>query len=309
MKNLYWLIRREIWEHKVEFVWAPVLVSALFVVLAVAWSVNLHSGFHAEFLINGEPFNPNATSNVGHGQLFQQAIGAVFATMAYIQFSLVAFVVFTYFAGTLVDEKRDRSVLFWKSMPVTDTEVILSKVITGAGLVPIFSVLVALASVLLVGLVVAFGMSRVAGSGSVFTSVFDAFNTWAVVTLSTLPLQIVWAIPTIGWALMVSSFVRTNATLWAIGTPLIALAIVAIFTVVFRIEWQTAFGTPFLRLVVGTIPTSWLTIYDSGDGGDLAASFIGRDNVTRMTGLWLGVLAGAAMTYVAVLMRRRASGD
>src|SRR3546814_20822192 len=41
---------------------------------------------------------------------------------------VLGFVVFFYCLGALYDDRRDRSILFWKSLPVSDASTVLSKV-------------------------------------------------------------------------------------------------------------------------------------------------------------------------------------
>jgi len=44
MKTFYWLVKREFWEHKGGFFWAPVISGIVFLELALDQPVE---GFHA----------------------------------------------------------------------------------------------------------------------------------------------------------------------------------------------------------------------------------------------------------------------
>ncbi|WP_210235883.1 ABC-2 transporter permease, partial [Mesorhizobium sp. M1C.F.Ca.ET.212.01.1.1] len=61
---------------------------------------------------------------------------------------VLAFVVFFYCLGALYDDRRDRSILFWKSLPLSDTQTVLSKVISALIVAPLIAVIAGIITML-----------------------------------------------------------------------------------------------------------------------------------------------------------------
>src|SRR5205085_5485732 len=113
------------------------------------------------------------------------------------------FVLFFYCLGSLYDDRRDRSVLFWKSLPVTNLETILSKVAMATVVVPAlylaFSFLLQLAVLVLLSVVVLFH------GESPMTLVWEPatpIQLWTKM-LATLPIGALWSLPTVGWLMFI----------------------------------------------------------------------------------------------------------
>ena len=58
---------------------------------------------------------------------------------------MLGFVVFFYCLGSLYDERKDRSVLFWKSLPVSDRDTVLSKALSALVVAPTLAIAVGIA--------------------------------------------------------------------------------------------------------------------------------------------------------------------
>jgi ABC-2 type transport system permease protein len=137
------LLRREFWEHKGGFFWAPAVAGGIFVLLSLMGiivglvaarkipdgaTINTDSG---SFQVNGMNL-AMLTDNVSAEDLREigNAIDVSLFMAASWPLIVLAFVVFFYCLGSLYDERKDRSVLFWKSLPVSDAETVLSKVLS-----------------------------------------------------------------------------------------------------------------------------------------------------------------------------------
>lgn len=135
-----------------------------------------------------------------------------------------------YMLDTLYGERKDRSVLFWKSMPVSDTTTVISKVLAGLVLAPVIYMIVVMASQF-VALVIA-SLAAI-GSG---VSVWDVI--WAPSNLVVQWLQMfvyaavagLWMLPFFGWILLASAFARSLPLAWAGGVPAGISIVEAIFT-------------------------------------------------------------------------------
>src|SRR5690606_32386321 len=138
-----WLLRREFWEHKGGFLWAPLvagavslLLSAMGIVIAMVAArdsmpedvdISLDTGTRIQ--INGMDLGM-LTSQLGHQDLARlgDGIDLTLILASGWPFVVLGFVMFFYCLGALYDERKDRSVLFWKSLPLSDSSTVLSKV-------------------------------------------------------------------------------------------------------------------------------------------------------------------------------------
>jgi len=136
-----WLVKREFWEYRGAFLRTPIIIASVMVaimalVLMIA-EVTAHrngvnvSGVHLDELAN----------NMSAAQLEKlhagESIGLLFMCMP-IGIGLF-FVLFSYATGALYNDRADRSVLFWKSLPISDTQTVLAKVVTAMFVAPVLA--------------------------------------------------------------------------------------------------------------------------------------------------------------------------
>ena len=143
MGTLRWLLKREYWENRGGFLYAPLiagLISLVMSTIGIAFGLfALHraardGGLH----IDGEDVNINGldlallTRDISAKDLADLGNGLdlTLVLSSAWPFLVLAFVVFFYCLGALYDDRRDRSILFWKSLPLSDTQTVLSKVIS-----------------------------------------------------------------------------------------------------------------------------------------------------------------------------------
>jgi ABC-2 type transport system permease protein len=320
MKTMKWLLQREFWEHKGSMFWAPVVVGAailLFVGTMVGMGLNQGNiRFKDHVKVQGESIS-HAINSIPAAERAQviDAVANVYLATAAPLYLMLSVVVFFYCLGALYDERRDRSILFWKSLPVSDAHTVLSKVLTALCVAPLITIAMAtFTSVLLLfigGLVLAVNGINLFGDVLSNPAVYLA----PLEVLGLLPVYIVWALPTVGWLLMVSAWARSKVFLWAVGAPLIAMAIVKWVEVLFGIDMNLHwFGQNVLaRGFVGLFPGIWLPLDHvatstlvQGEHGvvDMAGVFLQSWKSLGSPQAYLGALAGAAMIYVAMRLRR-----
>ena len=315
MNTMKWLIKRELWEHKSGFFWAPLVfggvMTVLFALLAFMGVAKIGS---KNMRINGQEVT--GLSNV----MSPETVDAVVTQMVngYMGFSmpllaLFSFVTFYVCLGALFDERKDRSVLFWKSLPVSDTETVLSKVVVAIGVAPLIALAVAtivsLCMLLLTAIAAAAGgvnvFGKILGSSALYVAPFQV--------AAVLPVYILWALPSVGWLLMVSAWARAKPLLWAVVAPLLTAGLISWFNSMFEFGlrtdwmWNDIIGRGLLSIV----PGSWIALNpldgqhiaglkEAGLGPLLSQSWqqLGAAN------LWIGVVAGCAMIYAAIRLRR-----
>jgi ABC-2 type transport system permease protein len=135
MNTMKWLVKREFWEHKGGFFWAPAVVSGIATLFALAGSI-----------IGGVLISKHRDEIQYHGNVAEHAqqlggMGDGMLMGGIILMSVVlGFVLFFYLLGSLYDDRRDRSILFWKSMPLSDSQMVLSKLACALLLAPVVSI-------------------------------------------------------------------------------------------------------------------------------------------------------------------------
>ena len=135
MKTMKWLLKREFWEHKGAFFWAPIVAAGvMFIFLLVTLGLGTTlSHFDFSYSENGDAKQSVSSAVHTFGPLadkFAQGIGDSYMLFGAPLFAILGFVVFFYCLNSLYDERRDRSILFWKSLPISDRDTVLSKLIS-----------------------------------------------------------------------------------------------------------------------------------------------------------------------------------
>ena len=134
---------------------------------------------------------------------------------------VMSFVVFFYLLGSLYDDRKDRSILFWKSLPASDTLTIASKLITAMVLAPLTFLIVMILTHIIMALIGSLMvLSADANPWTLFLSVVNPFKAWAMIAASWFA-QSIWALPVYGWLLLVSAFAPRVPLLFATLPPLI----------------------------------------------------------------------------------------
>ena len=183
-RPFYWSVRREIWEHRSVFM-GPLIAAGL-VLLGTALA-------HV----------PGSHVYMGNTGGAPPAIFAMlpFMVAAGIVMITALIVAFAYCLSALNAERRDRSILFWKSLPVSDLTTVLAKAAVPTIIIPV----VAFAAILATQLVV------LLASATSWNAAGDVIST----TLIYGPLVLgLWYAPIYGWLLLVSSWAKRGAFLW-----------------------------------------------------------------------------------------------
>jgi len=320
--TMKWLLRREFWEHKGAMFWAPLIVGALLVVLmgcTVTYGIMAH-GIPAHVTINGQELDHARLDAVLPAET--KMVAANIATGMYLGasaplFAILTGVVFFYCLGALYDERRDRSILFWKSLPVSDPMTVLSKAITAMVVAPAITIVLAVAASLVLLFIACAALS--AQGLNLFSALLSSSDLYLAPLrlVALLPVYVVWAVPTVGWLLLVSSWAKSKPILWAVGVPVVALvAIKWINAALENFSGQTLLLAHYAsdvvaRILGGIVPGIWFTfpgvtaaIHLNGHGIDM--SNVVPQSYMSLAGAdaWIGVAMGAAMLYAAVRMRR-----
>lgn len=314
------LLKREFWEHKGGFLWAPVVASVVFLALTLMAMITAEVvGNKTGVQVNGIHL-AELTKNLGPEELLKLSavLDMSFLMASAWPYLVLAFVVFFYCLGTLFDERRDRSVLFWKSLPVSDRDTVLSKVASALLVAPLIATAVAILTgfgffLLLSGFVLWH-------HGDPLTLLWGPANplrtTWMLV--GWLPVYVIWALPTVGWLLLCSAWAKSKPFLWALVIPVLSGVLVSWFDLMhlFSLETRWYWSHVVARLLGGTWPGSYL-LYNNNNFDQYQFHDLNQpENLDRIfsvgtawAGLanievWIGAAIGIAMIVVAIRLRR-----
>jgi ABC-2 type transport system permease protein len=210
------LIRRELTEHRSS--WAVTSVfGGLFVlaaVLAVFGLVRV-GGRHGGMTLTEIAEHVNAAD-------IYPGLVIVFMPIGMLLAAVMTFVVFFYLLDALYAERKDRSILFWKSLPVSDLQVVGSKYLVGAAAIPLLTVVVFLVTAFLVWLIG--GLTLLwAGTGEALASGPAALLQVTTMLVYLLLIQALWFLPIHGWLLLVSAFAKRAVLAWALIPPVLVI--------------------------------------------------------------------------------------
>jgi ABC-2 type transport system permease protein len=217
MKRLIALLRREYWENKGAFRTTPLVIAGLnivFLLMAIFTTAHIDSELYtfreAVRVMAEQP--PELRGMV----MYQGMLGSsVFFTV------VMAFVIFFYLLGSLYDDRKDRSILFWKSLPASDTLTLASKLLSAMVVIPTFFLLILIVTHIIMAIIGSLMIIGVDGNPwTLFLSLANPFKAWAMIAASWYAHSI-WALPMYGWLILVSAFAPRVPLLFATLPPLV----------------------------------------------------------------------------------------
>jgi ABC-2 type transport system permease protein len=217
MNRLLALMKREFWENKGAFRTTPLVIGGLFLAAMVMFLITFNH-FDNEFQSLKELLRFIAQQDV---VLRDRILYAANLEISAIFASVLAFVVFFYLLGSLYDDRKDRSILFWKSLPASDTLTLASKLLAAMVVAPfIFWVVYVITHIVIMALFAVVVMVLGENPWTLFLSLGSPFKAWSLVLLSYFA-QSIWALPLYGWLMLVSAFAPRIPLLFAILPPVV----------------------------------------------------------------------------------------
>lgn len=273
-RPFYWSVRRELWEHRSVYL-GPAIAAG---VVLFGFILSLMQMSHFEY-------------ESSHGRFDLSALPYLIVSGAVLITALL--VAFAYCLGALNAEKRDRSILFWKSLPVSDLTTVLSKASIPMVVIPAVVIAVTLAAQLVVMVLLSITQHPATPGGPLdIGEVMTSSLIYGPLVLS------LWYAPIYGWLFLVSSWAKRGAFLWAILPPLAICVLEGI--VLHTKHFADLLG---LRLNGGFAAAFAL-------GAPSATGHFGMPQVTRAQfftspDLWVGLLVATGFIAASVWMRRR----
>jgi len=273
-RPFYWSVWRELWENHSIYI-APSIVSAII----------LFGSFVGSFHLPGRRQNALLLDPARRRAAIELPYDIVAVMLIFTAFIIGVF----YCLDALHGERRERSILFWKSLPVSDLTTVLSKVSVSLVVLPLVSFAVIVATQFMMLLI---STAALLPSGLAATT-WANFNLLqqSLVLLYGLIAIALWHAPIYGWALLVSGWVRRATFLWAV-LPLLGIAFFE------KITFNTSHFASMLKdRLLGFAPEAF----------EFSAHAIPRLTPGRYLsspGLWLGLVFAAAFIIAAVRLRR-----
>jgi ABC-2 type transport system permease protein len=315
MNTMKWLVKREFWEHKGGFYWTPAVIGAImtFILALTVFGAAYYGGKHGMQINGAQVTSLSRVMDANDRAEMVAAIATGYMGTAAPLFMAMAFVVFFFCLGALFDERKDRSVLFWKSLPVSDWETVLSKVATALVIAPLITLAFATITGVLNLLIIctAAAMSGVNVFGAVLSSSATYLAPFQLASI--IPVYIVWALPTVGWLMMVGAWARTKPFLWAVGVPCLIGALSSWFNAMFDFGWSIEWFWQHIvaRGLLSVAPGSWFAFtpvtpevsYLQHNADNMI--LVGESWRTLGTAnAWIGAAIGSAMVFAAIRLRR-----
>ena len=273
-RRMYWSVVRELWESRSIYI-APLSVAALillgFLIATIGRALS-EANLAQRRAVLEEPYS--------------------FAALLIMATTFIVSVF--YCLDALHGERRDRSILFWKSLPVSDLTTVLAKAAIPLVVLPLLTFAITVVTQWIMALVSsAVLLESGLGVAPLWTRL-SLSQTWLMLLYHLVTVHALWYAPIYGWLLLVSAWARRAAFLWA-GLPLLAIALVE----------KIAFNTTHFAAILG----------NRMSGGAEAVTMPGSspmDPMTHLTpghfltspGLWIGLAMTAGFLAGAVRLRR-----
>lgn len=324
--RLWVLMQREMWENRIGFIWAPLVLSAIVVTISLMSMFMVHQ-VDTQSLTTMDALRYYDSSFTAEQK--SNVMGTSVISMQVIFGSVMLIVTLFYLLGALYDDRKDRSILFWKSLPISDTMTVISKMASGALLLPaVFMIAMAITLFFMLILVSIYAIAADISPWANFWAPAQLFSHFVYFILGTL-VQAVWMLPLWGWLLLCSAFAPRLPLLFAVGIPLLISWIHKYWMLVQSFDYRSPSVMYYIgeRITQAVLPfnlhakvgndTIQIGLGDDEPEGDIindtlssvdfssTMSYLG-ERLSDLS-LWYGVVLGIAFMAAAVYFRRRSS--
>jgi len=284
------LVRRELWEHR--SIWVTPGAIGLIVTLGLIASF-VAASYFPDIVDISTLISSNAPESYRRAAL----IGVLLGNTTVFLIAMWFLTIF-YCLDTLYTERKDKSILFWRSLPVTDVETVVSKLLTALVVIPLVT-FAAVAVSQLINLILLTIYVTVQGgdAGHIIWSSLSLFDAWLATLLVLLAIPL-WISPLLGWFLFVSSWTRRSPFLVAF----LPLAVVPL------LEYVVSGGRSHM---LWDAITTHLTLDLDDDkikalieGGTSIVASLDFGAFLMNMQLWMGLIVCGLFTTAAIYVRR-----
>jgi len=277
VQAFYWSVRREFWENRLIYL-APLAAAAIFLVSFVINTIILRRRMHGVWPIAGHQHD---------------TLGLPYELSAALIMGIALVVGIFYSLDALYGERRDRSILFWKSMPVSDLTTVLSKLAIPLVIIPVLSYAITLVTQFIM-LVLA--SAALVGSGADIAAMWtqqSLFHVSLDLFYHMLTIHGLWYAPLYGWLLLVSAAAPRAPFVWAVTPPFVIWGVE-------KMAFNTTHFLSFLKVRLMGPPTADMPMPQNGD----FMSTLIPHHFFDQPGLWGGMAVAVVFLAIAVRVRR-----
>jgi ABC-2 type transport system permease protein len=291
MNTTIWLVRREFWENR-----------AIWLIPAVLGGLLVLASLFGGYQVLGAVDLTTVRAVVQAGALDGMVLIAV-------TFFVVMSIYSTwYLLDCLYADRRDRSILFWKSMPISDTATVACKLGTALIVIPLLYFALADLTTLIMAFIISVRANSYIDSslwrGGLWLQI-QALWLYLIVTAG------IWYLPVAAWLLVVSAWARRAVMLWSILPPLALVIAERVFLGTHVIAGQLAarLGGYFSHALQYTpAAANWVTTEIGHDTINTPVSviqFLNPGGFFSSSDTWIGAAVGAALIAGAIQLRMR----
>src|SRR6195256_4056482 len=278
-RPLYWSVRRELWENRSIYI-APLVAAIVFLLGFFISMLSLRHRMHGAWPLD------SAQGRDVFATRYELAAALIMGTALIVGIF--------YSLDALYGEHRDRSILFWKSLPVSDLTAVLSKLTIPLVILPLLSFAISLATqfiMLLLSSVILLGSG--VSIAALWTQV-SFFHVSFVLLYHLLTVHGLWYAPLYGWLLLVSAWAPRAPFIWAVLPPFVICGVE-------KIAFNTSY---FLALLQERLVGQGDAMASLSAPNDFMATLIPELHFFSTPGLWIGLALAAAFLAAAVRLRR-----
>ncbi len=271
-----WSVWRELWENHSIYI-APLVVAGIILFGSIVSASHLPERRHNAMLL--DPAHRRAAIEMPYD-------------IAAMMIIFTAFIVGIFYClDALHGERRERSILFWKSLPVSDLTTVLSKVIIPLVVLPLVSFAIIVVTQFIMMLISTVALLP----GGLAATTWANFNLirQSLILLYGLAAIALWHAPIYGWALLISGWARRATFLWAV-LPLLAIGFFE------KITFNTSYFASMLKdRVIGFAPQAFaFNAHTVGSAALTPGKYLGTP------ALWIGLVFAVGFVAAAVRLRR-----
>jgi ABC-2 type transport system permease protein len=283
-RPFYWSVRRELWDNPSIYI-APLIAAGVVLLGCVMSAFHLPQLRRAALLL--EPTRQRAAIETPYD-------------IAAMMIMFTAFIVAVFYClEALHGERRDRSILFWKSLPVSDRTTVLSKAFMPVVILPLLTFVIVEVTQLVMLVISTLALAPSGLAGTTWTNL-PIFRLSAILFYFLIT-DALWQAPVYGWLLLVGGYARRATFLWAV---LPWLAVCAIEKIVIGTSY---FAHMLNRRITGSYQEAFVIVqYPKSAHVPVVDRLTQLDPLKFLSspGLWIGLVIAAAFIVAAIQLRR-----
>ena len=294
MTVLFTMIRKEIQEHKLAFIYAPFIVALVLCAVIISVYLGLTDIQTTNFSFSTDVYDEKYKEGMllASPEAKTAVIRAGLVVLGLPILLTVGFGLLAYSLSTFADERKDRSLIFWRSLPVSDLTTVMSKLV----FIVVFIPLLVLPNLILLQLVASLSVSiyfvsnDIVPFGYVWTSYFISdwfriiFSLWA---------QALWSLPIFLWLMLSGTYFKKPV----IGAVVPLVALVVLEGIIFKANNVQEFIEN--RLGFWSRADSFPIQYEEARVVDITDVYL----MITTQAFWIGMIASAVLVAGIVFTR------